>query len=505
MSPVQCEANQSLTMLEKQEICIYLKRNRMKPYLAIEWIKKSYNKIISPATLSRIKCKRPEDFDCSEPTRKKMRSVKYPEFEKLLLKFVKTNEDKTIFSDIVIIDKAERIKESLKIPENELKLSNGWLQKFKARHGIKLRTLHGESGSVDASNLHVYIKELNEIVSGYDPRNVFNYDESALFYRLPPSKTLATKLIHGKKKSKDRISIAFCCNMSGSEKMNPIVIGKFQTPRSFKNRKNKMNFDYYFNTNAWMTKDIFSRWLRNFDAKMHGRKVLLLLDNASCHLVSLNLLNVTLKFLPPSTTSTLQPLDAGIIRSFKARYRRHLVRWMVDNVTANISNAKLSIIDGIKFAIDSWESIPPQLIENCWVKCAFIPRPTVIQFQDETNDYSKPVTIQEEQDLLALISKLSLSMDPTEFIDIDNDIPTEAPDDIIDDVCDGADHESDDECEPCITATVGLEYCQKLRSLVNFYGGDRHCKDLNSLTDFIRTLCTSRMKQTDISSYCITA
>ena len=37
-------------------------------------------------------------------------------------------------------------------------------------------------------------------------------------------------------------------------------------------------------------------------------------------------INITVKFLPPNSTSILQPADAGIIRSFKAQYRKPFVQ-----------------------------------------------------------------------------------------------------------------------------------------------------------------------------------
>ena len=36
--------------------------------------------------------------------------------------------------------------------------------------------------------------------------------------------------------------------------------------------------------------------------------------------------NIAVKFLPPNSTSILQPADAGIIRSFKAQYRKLFVQ-----------------------------------------------------------------------------------------------------------------------------------------------------------------------------------
>jgi len=67
-----------------------------------------------------------------------------------------------------------------------------------------------------------------------------------------------------------------------------------------------------------------------------NRNILLLIDNAPTHnlLNSLNLTNVTIHCLPPNTTSHLQPLDAGIIHSFKVctliqvniNYHRHVLK-----------------------------------------------------------------------------------------------------------------------------------------------------------------------------------
>jgi hypothetical protein len=83
-------------------------------------------------------------------------------------------------------------------------------------------------------------------------------------------------------------------------------------------------FNYYFyNENAWMSKEIFGYYFKKFNNEMRkaNRKVLVLLDNASVHDTSLNLSNVKFLYLPPNTTSHLQPLDAGIIAFFKKQYK----------------------------------------------------------------------------------------------------------------------------------------------------------------------------------------
>ena len=80
-----------------------------------------------------------------------------------------------------------------------------------------------------------------------------------------------------------------------------------------------------------MTGEIFVDYLKWLNKEMELRnigRVLLVLDNAPLHIVpsSLRLRRTTVDFLPPNVTSVKQPMDAGIIRSFKAYYRTGLCR-----------------------------------------------------------------------------------------------------------------------------------------------------------------------------------
>jgi hypothetical protein len=93
-----------------------------------------------------------------------------------------------------------------------------WAQRFKWRHGIKRQTLHGEAGSVEKQSVAHHRRLLQELLDEYDPADVYNFEETSLFFRRKPSQTLATKKMHGKKKDKTRITIALYCNMDGSAK-----------------------------------------------------------------------------------------------------------------------------------------------------------------------------------------------------------------------------------------------------------------------------------------------
>ena len=84
--------------------------------------------------------------------------------------------------------------------------------------------------------------------------------------------------------------------------------------------------------------------------KLKGRKILLLVDNCPAH-PEMTLSNVKIVFLPPNTTSKLQPCDAGIIENLKRGYRRrflrHLLHSMDDKATARALARSVTVLDAI--------------------------------------------------------------------------------------------------------------------------------------------------------------
>jgi hypothetical protein len=84
-----------------------------------------------------------------------------------------------------------------------------------------------------------------------------------------------------------------------------------------------------------MTAAIFSNYIDQLNKRaiLNKKKILLLVDNVSSHKLSVDktkqLTHLRLEFLPPNCTSVLQPLDAGIINSFKSKANQKLNQQMV--------------------------------------------------------------------------------------------------------------------------------------------------------------------------------
>ncbi|CAF4210512.1 unnamed protein product [Rotaria magnacalcarata] len=226
--------------------------------------------------------------------------------------------------------------------------SNGWFDRFRTRYNIQFRPICGEARAVDPSTVDDWKGRLHSIIEHYDPCNIFNMDETSLFYKLMPDRSLVIDRndFRGGKRSKDRYTVMLCSNMLGSEKLKPVVIGKYAKPRCFKNiDMKKLPVQWFSNRTAWMNSKIFTEWLQDLDVSMRKqrRHVLMFLDNAPVHPQDIQLENIKLKFFPPNTTAVIQPMDQGIIRAFKAHYRRYLVKHTIANATVAMTADDINV------------------------------------------------------------------------------------------------------------------------------------------------------------------
>ncbi|UYV63923.1 TIGD4 [Cordylochernes scorpioides] len=249
------------------------------------------------------------------PTLKRDRDVEFPEIEEALFRWIRqANAMKLAINGNILKEKP--ILLALKMGQDNFEASNGWLEKFKARRNIAFKRLHGEAGSVDANSVATWkCGIIPSLLAKYSPQDIFNADETGLFYKLLPNRTMTIRgeKCEGGKKSKERITVLVCCNIDGSEKLPLLYIGKYRRPQCFHGMNIPSN--YHFNKKAWMTGAIFTDWLKKLDQifKRRERKILLILDNCPAHQIPEGLQNIEIRFLPALTTSALQPCDMGFV------------------------------------------------------------------------------------------------------------------------------------------------------------------------------------------------
>ena len=134
----------------------------------------------------------------------------------------------------------------------------------------------------------------------------------------------------------------------------------------------------------------YLRWL-NLRYRALGRKVLLLLDNFSGHELGVQLCgglqalsHVRVAWLPANTTSAWQPMDQGIIASFKCKYRRFWIDYMLRQIESDKNpNKTVSLPKAVQWTRSSWAAMSAETIQACWYKSTLIQRPLDVEMASD--------------------------------------------------------------------------------------------------------------------------
>ncbi|XP_054276524.1 tigger transposable element-derived protein 6-like [Macrosteles quadrilineatus] len=358
--------------------------------------------------------------------KKRCKSGEFKDVDECVLTWLKQCRDKNIpVSGPILQEKAIQYAESL--GKKDFCASNGWLHNFKKRNEIIFRKVCGESASVNSNVCDEWKTELKKLTESYLPENIYNADETGFFFKCLTDRTLSFKgdSCSGGKMSKVRITVLLCANSDGTDKLKPLVIGKAKNPRCFKNVKS-LPTEYEANNKAWMVSGFFSSWLKNIDKAMKkkNRKILLFIDNCSAHKDIPPLKNVKVQFLPPNTTSKLQPLDQGIIKNFKVNYRREVVKRFLRDMD-NESMTQINLLDALWMVSKAWNCVTSVTIKNCFNACGFeVPQHTTGNELDEVQDEPSIADINETPAEWTVAAQ-ALNVEElafVDFVDFDDDV-----------------------------------------------------------------------------------
>ena len=369
--------------------------------------------------------------------RKKLRQSNWPDVDEALLEWFhlqRQSQPDLPITDATLQVKAAMIGEKLgkKNGEEKFEPSLGYVSCFKARYNICSKVFCGEEKKYDPADFKVWKEQtIPGLLKDFSPRNIYNADETGLLYQLLPNRTLSFKgnSCKGGQHSKQRLTVLLACNLDGSDKLTPLVIGKYKKPLCFKSVQS-LPTGYRANKTAWMTSGIFGEWLTAFDRQMgrEHRRVALILDNCSAHekaVREVHLENITIKWLPANTTRKAQPLDLGVIRSFKARYRRHNLQKSILHVDAGKGVYKPHVLDGMRGIDLAWRDVRSQTISNCFIESGF----QLDTSLEETADSNSSPRLSLEEDVSGLLDIIKRECpdlaNPEDYIDADSALATE--------------------------------------------------------------------------------
>lgn len=381
----------SLTITKKVELLRKLEKGT-----SISNLCKEYN--VGKSTIYDLKNKKNELFkffaEADSPLgmekRKTMRTAQHENVDKVMIEWFRQRRSEGVpLTGLMLMEQAKVFHKSMNL-STPCEYSTGWLRNFKNRHGIRQLSICGERGAADHEAAENFVDEFAAIVERehLTPEQIYNADETSLFWRYLPNKSLCAaneKTPSGIKHAKERLTVLACANASGTHKLKLLVIGKFAKPRALKN-VHALPVHYKYNKRAWITREITKDWFDNLflpQARAHcaaaglpdNAKILLVLDNCSAHppAEELEKENVLVIFLPPNCTSVLQPMDMGVLRSLKCHYKTDFVKAMLhfldsndDNLSAVNFVKQFTIKDAIWNIARAWDSIPCDSLKNAW-------------------------------------------------------------------------------------------------------------------------------------------
>ena len=102
------------------------------------------------------------------------------------------------------------------------------------------------------------------IEEGLTLNQVYNCDETGLFWKALPTKSLAARKeskVPRYKVSKERLTILVCANATGEYKVQLTIVGKAKNPRALKNvSPSVLPVRYTNQTNVWMNMKLSEEW-----------------------------------------------------------------------------------------------------------------------------------------------------------------------------------------------------------------------------------------------------
>ena len=343
-------------------------------------------------------------------------------------------------------------------PEDTFKASHGWLHRFKQRHGMRELRLQGESLSADTASIEPCRKKLHQYIEDEQLglHQIFNADETGLYWRLLPEKTLAgsyEKSAKNFKKPKDRVTLLATANASGDYRLPLLMIGKSCKPRCFNNvNRSALPVIYANQTKAWMNTAIFTSWF--FDQfvpsvraylkeKNLSEKAVLLLDNAPTHPSSEVLQTpdgfIKCFFLHANTTSVIQPMDQGVLENLKRRYKRALLEKLLlsmEDGTPEVFVKSLNIKDCVYMCASAWNDIREESLARSFNKLLTDKsspenQPSSASATEDSSTESLCSSADDEQ-IVDMGSQLNLSaQEVQEWLDSDKNLTEELTDEEI--------------------------------------------------------------------------
>jgi hypothetical protein len=313
------------------------------------------------------------------------RSSTMERMEKKLSMWIEDQNQRHLpISMLVVQAQARSIYEDLSKDDNAkpFNASSGWFWNFTKRYNFHTIRVSGEAAPADPVAAEEFIKELQHIIEkgGYLPKQIFNINETAVFWKRMPSRTYISQEDAA---AKDKFTLLLGGNAEGDYKLKPVMVYYSANPCALKGYvKHLLPLHFYSNTKGRVTGSLFIDYLTS---KLEGElreycarenidfKILLIVDSAAGHPTIIQDLceHIHVAFIPPNSTSLIQPMDHGVIATFKTYYLKKTFDMLVKAVDDKNMSVKefwqnFTIRDAIMLVGEAWAAVTSMCMNGVW-------------------------------------------------------------------------------------------------------------------------------------------
>lgn len=388
-------------------------------------------KIPSQGTISRLLARKSTYMNCKEHEKdaNRLRKPNNLLVRKILQEWISQSLWNGIpITSPIIQDTAQAVWHRIPAEHRE---GNGsfsykWISNFLSKMDVNISVLDEELPKTPK----VWTFEEREILKAYfakiPPKDLFTLDEAFLSYNLPLD--YAQYEASSIQRRIEVATVMLCSNLDGSEKLKPVVVGKYDSYKSFRNyfpnepkdpvsqsmlgtkMAKKFDISYHSNRKAWLTSNLFHNWLVRWDKRLVAvnRKIWIVLDDSCCHrIINLRLQNIKLVYT--SSNSKFLPFNWGVWDEFKTRYRIQQYQALIDlqnRISKNTQSknkseqndclpngkrrlisfeqSQLTMSNAFKFIKKAWDDIPVDAIKANWKSSGLLP-PQMIHLNENVS------------------------------------------------------------------------------------------------------------------------
>ncbi|KAJ5180126.1 transcriptional regulator family: Centromere protein B DNA-binding region [Penicillium capsulatum] len=364
-----------ISEIQKKSLRSWFQSQQPRPShsVCVDWFEETFSRRINQSTVSAILSKRYDHLDHGPASALQRQQLpQWPILEERISDWIiasqaagehRNGED--------IIRKAReiwpQIQEYGSMPTPSF--SQGWLSKFKKRHGARQSSAHDGDPPAPPMDFRKEIKGLRSRCGEFPDQDIYNMDETGLLWRKAPYEAIPPFGTPPVYRERSRVCLAVCTNSTGSDRLPLWIIGHKEKPEALRQvNLEAMECNWRHDRKAWMTTEIMSEWLLFFYRHVGERRVLLLLDNFAAHEAALQITpppaHVHIHVFPAYATAQHQPMGLGITQHLKHHFRKQWLSYIVAGTrSASRPIEKMTLFHAICWITRNWRhDIPHSVI-----------------------------------------------------------------------------------------------------------------------------------------------